>query len=111
VVLDAEAASDSGDRILCHSSEKRIDDFGFADPGLAGHEHELALPTSGSGQMLVQARDLYASVQGFERAGSVLGADIAGRCAVETELLVCADGAQSETRRRLLPNLTAHYAG
>lgn len=52
-----------------------------------------------------------ASIQGFETIGSVLRADIAGRGALQTDLLVCADGAQSEIRRRLLPNVTAHYAG
>jgi len=52
-----------------------------------------------------------AAVQDFETVGNILRADITGRGTVETDLLVCADGAQSETRRRLLPDVASRYAG
>ena len=38
-------------------------------------------------------------------------ARFAERGQVEVDLLVCADGSQSETRRRLLPDIEPRYAG
>lgn len=51
------------------------------------------------------------ALRGFETIGGAVHADLADRGVVEADLLVCADGAQSETRRRLLPDVAAHYAG
>jgi 2-polyprenyl-6-methoxyphenol hydroxylase-like FAD-dependent oxidoreductase len=47
----------------------------------------------------------------FENAHEKVLADIAGHGTVTADLLVCADGAQSETRRYLLPQVHQHYAG
>jgi 2-polyprenyl-6-methoxyphenol hydroxylase-like FAD-dependent oxidoreductase len=47
----------------------------------------------------------------FENAHEKVLADIAGHGTVTADLLVCADGAQSETRRDLLPQVQQHYAG
>lgn len=43
--------------------------------------------------------------------GRGVSAHIAGRDVVEADLLVSADGAQSPTRRRLLPDVRSHYGG
>ena len=52
-----------------------------------------------------------AAIQGFETGGGAVRADVEGRGTVEADLIVVADGAQSETRRRLLPDVAPHYAG
>jgi len=51
------------------------------------------------------------SVQAFENVGATVALNIPNHTAQPVDLLVCADGAQSETRRRLLPNVSPHYAG
>lgn len=51
------------------------------------------------------------AVDGFENGDNRVHVDIAGHDRVDTDLLVCADGAQSESRRRLLPNVRPTYAG
>ena len=52
-----------------------------------------------------------AALDSFQNMGKIVRADIAGRGRVDADLLICADGAQSETRRRLLPQVQPHYAG
>src|SRR5258708_28373689 len=52
-----------------------------------------------------------ATLEGFEGMANGVAADIVGHRTVTADLLVCADGAQSETRRRLLPQVREHYAG
>ena len=52
-----------------------------------------------------------AALDGFENVNETVCADIAGHGKITADLLVCADGAQSETRRRLLPQVQPHYAG
>jgi 2-polyprenyl-6-methoxyphenol hydroxylase-like FAD-dependent oxidoreductase len=52
-----------------------------------------------------------AEVQGFEAAAGAASVDIAGRAPVMAHLLVCADGHQSPSRRRLLPEVLSSYAG
>jgi len=52
-----------------------------------------------------------ATLTGFEQAQSGVVAHFAERDAAEVELLVCADGTHSETRRRLLPEIRPRYAG
>lgn len=52
-----------------------------------------------------------AALLGFENMNETVCADIAGHGQITADLLVCADGAQSETRRRLLPQVQPHYAG
>lgn len=52
-----------------------------------------------------------AALTGFEQADGELGATIAGHGPVACDLLVCADGAGSESRRRLLPEVAPRYAG
>ena len=52
-----------------------------------------------------------ATLERFEGAGESVAADVVGHGTVTADLLVCADGAQSETRRRLLPQVREHYAG
>lgn len=47
----------------------------------------------------------------FEDDGRSVSAAIGGGERIEADLLVCADGAQSATRRRLLPAVAADYAG
>jgi len=47
----------------------------------------------------------------FEQAMGRVVARFAERGQVEVDLVVCADGSQSETRRRLLPNIEPRYAG
>jgi len=44
-----------------------------------------------------------AALEGFENMNETVCADIAGHGQITADLLICADGAQSETRRRLLP--------
>jgi 2-polyprenyl-6-methoxyphenol hydroxylase-like FAD-dependent oxidoreductase len=51
------------------------------------------------------------SVKAFENIGATVALDVPGHTSTPVDLLVCADGAQSETRRRLLPNVKPHYAG
>lgn len=51
------------------------------------------------------------ALEGFETIDEHVRADITGHGGMEADVLVCADGAQSETRRRLLPQVKAHYAG
>lgn len=43
--------------------------------------------------------------------GAGISAEIEGRGRIEADVLVCADGAQSATRRRLLPDVQPEYAG
>jgi 2-polyprenyl-6-methoxyphenol hydroxylase-like FAD-dependent oxidoreductase len=52
-----------------------------------------------------------AALEGFDTVENAVRVDIAGHGQVHADLLVCADGAQSETRRRLLPQVKQHYAG
>jgi 2-polyprenyl-6-methoxyphenol hydroxylase-like FAD-dependent oxidoreductase len=47
----------------------------------------------------------------FEGTPNGVAANIVEHGTVTADLLVCADGAQSETRRRLLPQVREHYAG
>src|SRR5262249_20857553 len=47
----------------------------------------------------------------FEQAESRVVARFAERACAEADLLVCADGTYSETRRRLLPDVRPRYAG
>ena len=51
------------------------------------------------------------SIQSFEANGATVVLDVPGHGASEVDLLVCAEGAESETRRRLLPEVKPHYAG
>lgn len=43
--------------------------------------------------------------------GRLVSATIDGKGRIETDVLVCADGAQSASRRRLLPDVAPSYAG
>src|ERR1700674_4591742 len=52
-----------------------------------------------------------AALQGFEDKNETVRADIAGLRKITADLLICTDGAQSEARRRLLPQVQPHYAG
>ncbi|MBX9661524.1 MAG: hypothetical protein K2X00_23440 [Nitrospiraceae bacterium] len=52
-----------------------------------------------------------ATFESFETMDTTIRADITGYGPTEAQLLVCADGAQSPTRRRLLPEVKPHYAG
>ena len=51
------------------------------------------------------------NLTGFEQAMGRVVARFAERGQVEVDLLACADGSQSETRRRLLPDIEPRYAG
>ena len=51
------------------------------------------------------------TLTGFEAAPGRVVARFAERGLVEADLLVCADGTYSETRRRLLPEVRPRYAG
>jgi 2-polyprenyl-6-methoxyphenol hydroxylase-like FAD-dependent oxidoreductase len=46
-----------------------------------------------------------------ESSGTAISARIEGRERIEADLLIAADGAQSATRRRLLPDVRSSYAG
>jgi 2-polyprenyl-6-methoxyphenol hydroxylase-like FAD-dependent oxidoreductase len=52
-----------------------------------------------------------AAMEGFENRGGGVSVDIAGKGRMDADLLICADGAQSATRRRLLPDVVSRYAG
>jgi 2-polyprenyl-6-methoxyphenol hydroxylase-like FAD-dependent oxidoreductase len=52
-----------------------------------------------------------AALGGFKNVNETVCADIAGHGHITADLLICADGAQSETRHRLLPQVHPHYAG
>lgn len=52
-----------------------------------------------------------AAMEGFQEAGQGVAVDITGHGRLDADVLVCADGAQSETRRRLLPDVHPQYAG
>ena len=52
-----------------------------------------------------------ATLTDFGNGGGVVQAHIDGHGVVEADLLVAADGAQSPTRRRFLPDLGSTYAG
>jgi 2-polyprenyl-6-methoxyphenol hydroxylase-like FAD-dependent oxidoreductase len=52
-----------------------------------------------------------AALEGFENMNETVCADIAGHGQITADLLICADGAESETRPRLLPQVQPHYAG
>lgn len=52
-----------------------------------------------------------AAMEGFENRAGGVGVDIVGRGRMDANLLICADGAQSATRRRLLPEVVSRYAG
>jgi 2-polyprenyl-6-methoxyphenol hydroxylase-like FAD-dependent oxidoreductase len=52
-----------------------------------------------------------AVLEWFENLNETVCADIAGQGQITASLLLCTDGAQSETRRRLLPQVQPHYAG
>ena len=51
------------------------------------------------------------ALTGFEETDGRMVARFAERGEVEADLLICADGSHSETRRRLLPEVEPHYAG
>jgi 2-polyprenyl-6-methoxyphenol hydroxylase-like FAD-dependent oxidoreductase len=51
------------------------------------------------------------TLTGFDQAGGRVVARFAERTDIETDLLICADGSRSETRRRLLPEVQLSYAG
>ena len=51
------------------------------------------------------------TLTGFAQAQGRVVAHFAERDGAEADLLVCADGAHSETRRRLLPEVRPRYAG
>src|ERR1700732_3363451 len=52
-----------------------------------------------------------ATLERFEGPPNGVAANIVGHGTVTADLLVCADGAQSEMRRRVLPQVREHYAG
>jgi 2-polyprenyl-6-methoxyphenol hydroxylase-like FAD-dependent oxidoreductase len=52
-----------------------------------------------------------AALERFENMNETVRSDIVGYGQITADLLICADGAQSETRRRLLPQVQPHYAG
>lgn len=52
-----------------------------------------------------------AALEWFENMDEFVCTDISGYGRIDAGLLVCADGAQSGTRRRLLPEVDPHYAG
>jgi len=52
-----------------------------------------------------------AALEGFENVNETVFVNITRHGQITADLLICADGAQSETRRRLLPQVQPHYAG
>lgn len=54
---------------------------------------------------------LGSTLTGFDRRHGRVAAQFAGRGADEADLLICADGSRSESRRRLLPEIEPRYAG
>jgi 2-polyprenyl-6-methoxyphenol hydroxylase-like FAD-dependent oxidoreductase len=52
-----------------------------------------------------------AALGAFDTVDCRIKAEIAGRGQITADLLVCVDGAQSSTRRLLLPDATSDYAG
>jgi 2-polyprenyl-6-methoxyphenol hydroxylase-like FAD-dependent oxidoreductase len=52
-----------------------------------------------------------AELTGLEAHDNLVTANVAGMSPIEADLLVSADGAQSPTRRHLLPDVTPQYAG
>lgn len=52
-----------------------------------------------------------AEVHGFETTGGGIVVTVVGRNPVSADILVCADGQQSPSRRRLLPEVLSNYAG
>ena len=52
-----------------------------------------------------------ASVLSFETTANGIEIELSGNVRRSVDLLVCADGAQSETRRHLLPEVMPRYAG
>jgi 2-polyprenyl-6-methoxyphenol hydroxylase-like FAD-dependent oxidoreductase len=52
-----------------------------------------------------------AALGGGENRDETVLADVAGGGQITADLLICTDGAQSKTRRRLLPQVQPHYAG
>ena len=52
-----------------------------------------------------------AELTDIRNADGAVQAHVEGHGVVEADVLVCADGAQSPTRRRFLPDLHANYAG
>jgi 2-polyprenyl-6-methoxyphenol hydroxylase-like FAD-dependent oxidoreductase len=52
-----------------------------------------------------------ASILSFETTANGIDIELSGKARRRVDLVVCADGAQSETRRRLLPEVMPHYAG
>jgi 2-polyprenyl-6-methoxyphenol hydroxylase-like FAD-dependent oxidoreductase len=52
-----------------------------------------------------------ATLESFENADEFIRSNISGHGQIDAGLLVCADGAQSETRRRMIPEVKEHYAG
>jgi 2,6-dihydroxypyridine 3-monooxygenase len=52
-----------------------------------------------------------ASILSFETTATSIDIELSDKGQRSVDLVVCADGARSETRRRLLPEVTPHYAG
>jgi 2-polyprenyl-6-methoxyphenol hydroxylase-like FAD-dependent oxidoreductase len=52
-----------------------------------------------------------ASILSFENTANGINIELSGKARRSVDLVVCADGAQSETRRRLLPEVMPRYAG
>ena len=52
-----------------------------------------------------------ASILSFENTANGIDIELSGKARRSVDLVVCADGAQSETRRRLLPEVMPRYAG
>jgi 2-polyprenyl-6-methoxyphenol hydroxylase-like FAD-dependent oxidoreductase len=51
------------------------------------------------------------ALTGFEQRDRRIVADFAGHGQIDADLLICADGSRSASRRRLLPDIEQHYAG
>jgi 2-polyprenyl-6-methoxyphenol hydroxylase-like FAD-dependent oxidoreductase len=51
------------------------------------------------------------TLMGFDQSAGYVLAHFAERADIKTDLLICADGSRSETRRRLLPNVESRYSG